>query len=246
MFTISKPCDQAFNSVLTLCLVYVFLSGTKHTKRQRNHPKTIISVLFWSLLFFRCLSGFSLSGPSVTQPVVMFRGSMTWSHPSLLSFCLNLWVRSCCRGLCFYPSVVMVLRLWKCSENSLAYAEQLYGLCSSAGQLITQKSLPCVPSKTKFNFLSIPFSLWHESSHQRPYSLSPVAPQNLLHRWFSSGHHLVTCDITWHHCYMCSFPLESHCRVSAGVDTNRCLTLASQANHAGLALTSFDVERLIA
>lgn len=57
-------------------------------------------LLYGCLSFPRCLSASSLSGPSVTQPVVMSRESMIWSHPSSWSSCLSLsvsywWENSC-------------------------------------------------------------------------------------------------------------------------------------------------------
>lgn len=52
---------------------------------HKNHP-------FCCLSFLRCLSVFSLFGPSVTQPVVTFKELMIWSHPSLSSSCLSLSV----------------------------------------------------------------------------------------------------------------------------------------------------------
>lgn len=52
---------------------------------HKDHP-------FCCLSFLRCLSVFSLFGPSVTQPVVTFKELMIWSHPSLSSSCLSLSV----------------------------------------------------------------------------------------------------------------------------------------------------------
>lgn len=59
---------------------------------HHNKPVMHKSHRFCCLSFLRCLSVFSLFGPSVTQPVVTFKELMIWSHPSLSSSCLSLSV----------------------------------------------------------------------------------------------------------------------------------------------------------
>lgn len=62
-----------------------------HLRNDQWKPSEDV-FLFYCLWFLRCLSVFFLFGPSVTQPVVTFKGLMTWSLPSLSSSCLSLSV----------------------------------------------------------------------------------------------------------------------------------------------------------